>query len=166
MACYWADEVVRVCTRAHVVVIGVPQSSRHALERGSQAHRPDLNRLVLATAGQSCAIIVPCHRCHPVIVKSQENKSTGQRAKSVLGAPCTNTTHSKKGHCNCEKSARHFVDFSQLQCPLDGCPVSDMERRTNLFHRNRSQTSGKTYCFKCPSRVQQRRFSDEDKLSH
>ena len=60
----------------------VADQRRLAFKSASRSHRPDLHRPVFAAAGQ-LAILAPCNRRHPVIVRSQQTNQQKQREKKT-----------------------------------------------------------------------------------
>jgi len=72
----------------------MPGQRRLAFKSASQAHRPDLHRLV-PTAASQLAILAPCHRRHTVIAKKSPHESTEEKTKNMKKNPPTGVA----GHC-------------------------------------------------------------------
>ena len=73
------------------VPVRVAGQRRLAFKSASRTHRPDFHRLIIAAAGQ-LAILAPCNRHHPVIVRSQHTNQQKQRDKKT----CKKKTYTRE----------------------------------------------------------------------
>ena len=110
---------------------------RLALISASRAHRPDLHRLVNAAAGQ-LAILAPCNRRHPVIVRSQHTNQQKQRNKKTCKKKCTRSSGRSAG--TRKRTYLYLLNLNHFRsyiCPIN--PPCRVASFTSTQTHNRSK---------------------------
>jgi len=120
---------------------------RVALERASRVLGPDLHRLITATAGQ-LANLAPCHRPHPVIVRSQHTNHQKQKGKKLTFASARSPSTGKSFVCEFFT----FLFFEDILISTkvtfwSGCSHRTLRQEHDYFCYFSSMLIKKTYAF-------------------